>query len=111
MGDAVVIPYLCSKQIQYLDKIKATTTLCKKGQHWVWDDVLFEILNPDDNFKGNNASCVLKISTHSHSILLSGDTEKKAEKYLISNQKKTNFLAVYSLAHIMVVKLYQVINS
>ncbi len=120
MGDAVIIPYLRSKQIQYLDKIiishgdndhigglnpilkafnvleihtsvpnkiKATTTLCKKGQYWIWDDVLFEILNPDDNFKDNNASCVLKISTHSHSILLSADIEKKTEKYLISNQK------------------------
>ncbi|WP_201339705.1 MBL fold metallo-hydrolase [Isorropodon fossajaponicum symbiont] len=79
IGDAVIIPYLRSKQIQYLDKIiishgdndhigglnsvlkafnvleihtsvpnkiKATTALCKKGQHWVWYDVLFEILNP-----------------------------------------------------------------
>ncbi len=120
MGDAVVIPYLRSKQIQYLDKIiishgdndhigglnsvlkafnvleihtsvpnkiQATTTLCKKGRHWIWDDVLFEILNSDDNFKDNNASCVLKISTHSHSVLLSSDIEKKAEKYLISTQK------------------------
>ncbi len=117
------ITYLHSKQIQYLDKIiishgdndhigglnsvlkafnaleiltsvpnkiKATTTLCKKGQHWIWDDVLCEILNPDDNLKGNNVSCVLKISTNSHSILLSGD------------------IVIYSLAHIMVIKLHQV---
>jgi competence protein ComEC len=51
--------------------------------------VLFEILNPSKNtdFKGNNASCVLKVSTKKHSVLLTGDIEKKAEKYLIKNHK------------------------
>ena len=69
------------------DKIKAPASLCQARQSWRWDGVLFEILNPAENthFKGNNASCVLKVSTDKYAILLTADIEKKAEQQLIRN--------------------------
>ncbi len=62
-------------------------TLCVAGQNWQWDGVEFEMLNPDENtnLKGNNASCVLKISTSQYSILLTADIERTAEWQLIKN--------------------------
>ncbi len=72
------------------DRITEQSSLCYAGQQWRWDGVLFEMLNPTQNtqFKGNNASCVLKISTHQFSILLSADIEKKAEKQLVKYQRE-----------------------
>jgi len=60
---------------------------CHSGQSWIWDGVKFDILNPEINtdFEGNNASCVLKISTADGSLLLTGDIEKKAEKAPLQN--------------------------
>jgi len=79
------------------EKIKTKTTLCQTGQNWEWDGVSFEILNPNknNNFKGNNASCVLKISTEKYSVLLTGDIEREAEYYLVKNfqeKLKSNIL-------------------
>ena len=72
------------------DKITQQSSHCYAGQQWRWDGVLFEILSPTQNtrLKGNNASCVLKVSTDNFSVLLSADIEKKAEKQLIKYQKE-----------------------
>jgi competence protein ComEC len=58
---------------------------CLYGNHWIWDQVEFSFLYPTISQLGlgNNSSCVLKISNGKHSILLTGDIEKKAEKFLI----------------------------
>ena len=59
---------------------------CYAGQRWIWDGVLFEMLNPSQSetySKRNNASCVLKVSTGGESVLLSADIEIKAEKRLV----------------------------
>ncbi len=58
---------------------------CYVGQKWRWDDVDFEILHPkvESSLLGNNASCVLKVSSRLGSVLLAGDIEKKAEKSMI----------------------------
>ena len=71
-------------------RINQPSSHCYAGQQWHWDGVLFEILNPTKNtqFRGNNASCVLKISTKNYSILLSADIEKKAEKQLVKHQQE-----------------------
>ncbi len=60
---------------------------CIAGQHWHWDQVDFYVLSPpEQSFKDeNDNSCVLKIETKQGSILLTGDIEVIAEKYLISN--------------------------
>lgn len=61
--------------------------LCQAGQTWIWDKVEFTILSPVLNtFKGrNNNSCVLKIKANQRVILLTGDIEKPAEDWLVSN--------------------------
>lgn len=70
-------------------KIQPESHACFTGQSWQWDGVLFEIFNPvqTDEFKGNNASCVLKISNNQHSILLTADIEKKTEHRLVREIK------------------------
>ena len=57
---------------------------CSSKQHWEWDGVVFQMLNNSHTFTGNNASCVLKISNQNHSVLLTGDIEKKAERHLVN---------------------------
>ena len=63
---------------------------CWRGQNWTWDGVKFEILHPDveDNFTGNNLSCVLRVSNARFSLLLTGDIEKQAERKLLSREKQ-----------------------
>lgn len=63
---------------------------CATGQHWRWDGVDFEVLYPalGTLFKGNNRSCVLKITTKTHGLLLTGDIEKEAENILLNTQLK-----------------------
>lgn len=58
---------------------------CFKGQHWNWDGVDFEMLSPDINhsLKGNQGSCVLKVTVGKHSILFTGDIDKSVERKLI----------------------------
>lgn len=60
---------------------------CLVGQEWEWDQVTFEILAPSEDFDGgkNDQSCVLKITSHHGVILLTGDIEKPAERWLVEN--------------------------
>lgn len=66
---------------------------CFAGQSWAWDGVDFEMLHPqfesygDLSVADNNRSCVLKISSASGSLLLTGDIEKEIELELIGNQE------------------------
>jgi competence protein ComEC len=71
--------------------------ICHAGQHWQWDGVYFEILHPDENshFDGNNGSCVLKVSSNTGSVLLTGDIEKEAEASLV--KQYGNYLDVDAL--------------
>lgn len=67
---------------------------CFAGQVWTWDGVKFEVLHPsflsydDAEIKDNNRSCVLKISSQSGSILLTGDIEKEAELSLLDTNSE-----------------------
>ncbi len=77
-------------EIQVLTSIEdkighANVEKCVEGQSWQWDGIDFEILSPthSKDYQGNNSSCVLKISNHQHSILLSGDIEQAIESRLI----------------------------
>ncbi|MEE9339188.1 MAG: DNA internalization-related competence protein ComEC/Rec2 [Methylococcaceae bacterium] len=60
---------------------------CLRGQNWEWDQVRFEILSPSEGFiEGeNNNSCVLKVSSIYGTLLLTGDIEKPAEDWLVTN--------------------------
>ncbi len=61
---------------------------CDSQQAWLWDGVMFEIIYPPpgSDFSGNNASCVLRVSTGGHAVLLTGDIERKAERRLLNTQ-------------------------
>jgi len=72
------------------EKISSLATLCEKGQSWVWDGVLFEILHPSgEEVLRNNRSCVLKVSTDTQSILLSGDITQSVEAKLLYQHGKS----------------------
>jgi len=63
---------------------------CARGQHWRWEGVAFEILNPapaayqEPGRRDNNYSCVLKVSIAGHSLLITGDGEKLVEQELLA---------------------------
>jgi len=61
---------------------------CEAGQGWQWDGVRFEILYPfpDRSYRGNDASCVLRVQTAQQAILLPGDIEKRSEKLLVTEE-------------------------
>lgn len=63
---------------------------CGVGQHWQWDAVNFEMLSlaSATHLRGNNASCVLKISSKYGSVLLTGDIEKQAETILVNKYRE-----------------------
>lgn len=58
---------------------------CRAGQSWQWDAVQFEILHPSGSaaWRGNNRSCVLRVSGNGWSLLLPGDIEAAAEHALL----------------------------
>jgi len=64
------------------------TLACEEGVSWQINDVLFEFLSPSEDhlFEGNNASCVLKVSSINGSVLLTGDIEKSTEHSLLQYQ-------------------------
>ena len=66
---------------------------CHSGVAWKWDEGHFSIVYPpkDKAFRlqGNNASCVLRVASSHHSILIPGDIEKRAEHTLVINALKS----------------------
>jgi competence protein ComEC len=64
---------------------------CLRGQHWQWDGVTFEILNPpalayaETNRRDNDYSCVLKVSRGKQSLLITGDAERRGELELMES--------------------------
>jgi competence protein ComEC len=59
--------------------------ICRRGQGWRWDGIDFELLYPpqDTASRGNDGSCVLRVSNSAGSVLLSGDIEAAAEGELL----------------------------
>lgn len=64
---------------------------CVRGQRWNWDGVQFEILNPrpaaytESRRRNNDFSCVLRVSSARHSLLLTGDGERQTELELLES--------------------------
>ena len=63
----------------------ASVALCRAGQQWHWDGVLFRFLHPPAGWQSNdnNRSCVLQVIHPAGVILLPGDIEKSAENRLV----------------------------
>jgi len=78
---------------------------CFAGQAWIWDGVQFEVLHPgfesydDATLKDNNRSCVLKVSSQSGSLLLTGDIEKEAEIDLLKTNSAKLKSDVFTVPH------------
>lgn len=58
---------------------------CRRGMHWVWDNVTFGVLHPEAGFIGseNDRSCVVQIIAPGGRVLLPGDIENAAERALV----------------------------
>jgi competence protein ComEC len=67
---------------------------CVAGQRWHWDEVLFEVLHPtaesyaQGKLKTNDRSCVIKVSSHTASMLLTGDIETTSEAELVKRDSE-----------------------
>lgn len=68
--------------------VKQPQSLCQAGIRWEWDGVVFSFVHPNQHevWKGNNQSCVLKVTGQEGSALLTGDIEKAAEADLVKKQ-------------------------
>lgn len=75
---------------------KLKTPPCFRGQRWWWDGISFEVLWPpeilEDDLSDNDRSCVLKITTSSQSVLLTGDIDKKIERRLLGEALESEIL-------------------
>jgi competence protein ComEC len=59
---------------------------CRAGQSWLWDDVRFTLLAPQQKFVSeNDNSCVLKIEAEQGTVLLTSDIEASAENWLLES--------------------------
>jgi competence protein ComEC len=62
---------------------------CVAGQSWTWDDVRFDVLHPTaetysaTKLKTNDRSCVVKVTSKTASVLLTGDVEALSEAALV----------------------------
>src|SRR6188472_2621482 len=71
--------------------LAASAGRCEAGARWQWDGVDFELLHPaPDNyarekFRGNDRSCVLKITAGDASVLLAADVEQKSEREMLAS--------------------------
>ncbi|WP_206951900.1 DNA internalization-related competence protein ComEC/Rec2 [Trinickia acidisoli] len=75
---------------------------CAAGQRWHWDGVEFEMLWPDPGplpRQSNEQSCVLKVSAHGVSALLTGDIGAPAERVLVSRASEALRADVLLVAH------------
>ena len=60
---------------------------CRAGQRWLSAGVAFDVLHPPTaaTSKGNASSCVLRVSTGPHGLLLTGDIEAQSEYWLLEH--------------------------
>lgn len=59
---------------------------CESGKSWTWDGIPFRMMHPPANheFEGNNASCVLMLGPPGYKVLITGDIEEEAERWLMT---------------------------
>lgn len=78
-----------------------TAEVCQRGLSWKWEGVSFEFLHPSVTTRGNdnNHSCVLKVSNKRHSVLLTGDIQKPAERQLLKEQKEALDVDIIVMPH------------
>ncbi len=67
---------------------------CYRGTHWEWEGLQFEVHwpPPEERLRGNNNSCVVRVSDGYHRLLLTGDLEASAE-FAMLRRKNMNLEA------------------
>ena len=73
------------ERLKYIeDKDRARAQSCHTASPWQWQGVSFEFISPprQATMSGNNASCVLRVSSAELSLLLPGDIETSTEASL-----------------------------
>ena len=77
---------------KFFSKNKVFLEKCQVGQFWHWDGIDFYVWHPEleqdaksqyKNTKPNDMSCVIEVRHAHHSIWLTGDVEKNAERTII----------------------------
>lgn len=74
-------------------RTRAVHQPCQAGQVWIWDDVRFEMLLPEEReyeradqrlLPSNGLSCVLRVQGRTAAVLLPGDIGQEQERVLVS---------------------------
>jgi competence protein ComEC len=88
---AVLAAYPETRVLKGPDVAKISGDVCVAGEKWQWDGVEFAVLHPAAGFPalGNDSSCVLRVGTHTSSLLLPGDIERLGERALIETAAAT----------------------
>jgi len=77
---------------QYFSKNNVFLEKCQAGQSWHWDGIDFYVWHPEleqnaksqyKSTKPNDMSCVIEVRHSHHSIWLTGDVEKSAERLIV----------------------------
>ncbi|MDH3553845.1 MAG: DNA internalization-related competence protein ComEC/Rec2, partial [Gammaproteobacteria bacterium] len=70
-----------------LPGLESAARRCVAGDSWRYDGVQFDFVHPSTELKyqGNDASCILMISSGEHRLLLTGDIEGPVEEELLRN--------------------------
>jgi competence protein ComEC len=126
-GEAVVLPYLRQRGVRRLDRLVLSHgdidhrggvaavrkgipigeeigtdrgRACQAGEHWEWDGVRFEFLHPEGTaWSGNDSSCVLRVIAGTHAVLLTGDIQAAAERWLLENSRDALSAEVLVIPH------------
>ncbi len=83
--DAVPARRILSGEPKALGQTRAEH--CQRGQQWHWDGVDFAVLHPSDRVeRGNDSSCVLRVSVGATTLLWPGDAEAGVERALVQRE-------------------------
>ena len=79
--------FLLGEPLTHDDLNHTNIQFCKAGTEWLLGHLRLDILSPNLlTSNNNNNSCVIRISDDNHSVLLTGDIEKKQEAILIEKE-------------------------
>jgi competence protein ComEC len=86
---AVLAAFPDARVIKGPDVDQPAGETCVTGTTWHRDDVEFAILHPSEHFfwRGNESSCLLKVTAAGGSLLITGDMEGHAERAVLDDER------------------------
>jgi competence protein ComEC len=93
---AVVAAFPAADVLVGPDVVAPAGSRCERGQAWQWDGVRFELLHPSGETvaRGNDSSCVLKVTARGGSLLVTGDIERRGESELVGQALSADVVIV-----------------